>query len=69
MAWTQEDLDAVDVALRSNVRKVTFADGRSTEYQNAGEMLQVRKAIKDELVATAASGTPRTRVVVGRVRR
>lgn len=53
MAWTQADLDAVDLALRNNVRKVTFADGRSTEYQDADQMLAVRREIKSELLASS----------------
>lgn len=53
MAWVQADLDAIDAALKNNVRKVTFADGRSTEYQNAADMLAVRKTIKAELLASS----------------
>jgi len=66
MAWSQTDLDRLDAALANNVRKVTFADGRSTEYQNADQMLAVRKAIRAELLGSASS-SGRTRAVVGRV--
>lgn len=68
MAWTRADLDAIDAALKSNVRKVTFADGRSTEYQDADQMLQVRREIKAEVLADESRVQPRTRVVRGRVR-
>ncbi len=64
MAWKQADLDAVDSALKSNVRKVTFADGRSTEYQTSGELLSVRNAIKAELDREAVRGGGRTRIVL-----
>jgi hypothetical protein len=67
MAWSQADLDAIDTALKSNLRKVTFADGRSTEYQNADQMLAVRREVKAELVGS--SGGARVRRVVGRMRR
>jgi len=69
MAFTQADLSKIDAAITSNVRKVTFADGRSTEYQNVGEMLAVRKAIVDELAASSPMAKARVRTVVGRVRR
>ena len=69
MAWTQEERDAGDTALKSNVRKVTFADGRSTEYQNSGELLSVRNTIKAELDQAAVRGSRRTRSVVLRTLR
>ncbi|AOF95742.1 phage head-tail joining protein [Sphingobium sp. RAC03] len=69
MAWTQADLDKIDIALSSNVRKVTFADGRSTEFQNADQMLAVRREIKAELLASASQITPRVRTVVARMHR
>lgn len=69
MAWTQDDLDKVDTAIATGVRKVTFADGRSTEYQNADQMLEVRREIRAELAAAASQVTPRTRTIVARSRR
>lgn len=68
MAWTQSDLDAVDAAIKNGVRRVTFADGRSTEYQTTGEMLTLRKTMKAELAASASQVNPR-RVTVARLRR
>lgn len=66
MAWSQTDLDKIDAALANNVRKVTFADGRTVEYQNADQMLAVRKAVKAEL---AASKTQVARATRGTMRR
>lgn len=68
MAWTQSDLDAVDAALKNGIRKVTFADGRSREYQSTSEMLTLRGQMKAELAAAASQVAPR-RITVARIRR
>lgn len=65
MAWTQTDLDTLDAAIVNGVRKVTFADGRSTEYQNVADMRLVRNDMKAELIAARGSTAPRT--TVGRI--
>lgn len=67
MAWTQSDLDAVDAAIKAGVKRVTFADGRSTEYQTTADMLALRKQMKAELAAAASQVNPR-RVTVARMR-
>lgn len=54
MAWTQADLDALNAAITSGVRRVTFADGRTTEYQTLREMLDLRSTMKGELLASAS---------------
>lgn len=69
MAWTQADLDAIDKAIGNNVRSVTFADGRRTEYQDADKMLQVRNAIRAEVLSTAATTQGRVRTTYARFRR
>lgn len=61
MAWSQTDLDKIDAALANNVRKVTFADGRTVEYQNADQMLAVRKSMKAELLASSTQVRRATR--------
>lgn len=61
MAWTQPDLDKIDAALANNVRKVTYADGRTIEYQNADQMLAVKKAMKAELAANRSQIVRATR--------
>lgn len=66
MAWSEQDLDKIDAALASNVRKVTYADGRTVEYQNADQMLAVRKSMKAEL---AAARTQVRRATRGKMRR
>lgn len=61
MAWSQTDLDKLDAAIARNVRRVTFADGRTVEYQNADQMLAVRKTMKAELTAAASQVRRATR--------
>lgn len=61
MAWQQSDLDALEAAIGSNVRKVTFADGRSREFHSPAEMLEVRREMKAELVAARSQTLRATR--------
>lgn len=68
MAWTQSDLDAVDTALKAGKKRVTFADGRTIEYQSTSEMLSLRSKMKEEIAASASQVKPR-RVTVARMRR
>jgi phage baseplate assembly protein gpV len=69
VAWTQTDLDRLDAALSGNVRSVTFADGRQVTYQDASQMIEVRKLIKAELLASASQVNPRIRATRGTMRR
>lgn len=48
-AYTEADLASVRAAIVSGVRKVTFADGRSTEYQNLDQLLAAEKVIMAQL--------------------
>jgi len=69
MAWSQTDLDRIDTAIANNVREVVYSDGRKVSYQDADKMLQVRNAIKAELLASASQIVPRTRATRGTMRR
>ena len=69
MAFQPADLDKIDAAILSGVKKVTFADGRSTEFHSLDEMRRLRGDIKAELGASASLVNPRVRTVVGRIRR
>ena len=69
MAYQPEDLDKIDAAILSGVKKVTFADGRSTEFHSLDELRRLRMDVKAELAASAAQVNPRVRTVVGRIRR
>jgi hypothetical protein len=63
MAFVPADLDIVEAALKSGVKRVTFADGRTTEYNDARALLEVRRAIETEisLAARSAAGIRRKR--------
>ncbi len=69
MAFQPADLDKIDAAILSGVKKVTFADGRATEFHSLDEMRRLRADIKAELGAAASQIIPRVRSVVGRIRR
>lgn len=69
MAWQQSDLDTLDTAIASNVRSVTFADGRQTTFHDVDKMLAVRKQMKAEFAAAASQVAPQTRFSVARFRR
>jgi hypothetical protein len=63
MAWTQSDLDRIDAAIASGVRKVTFADGRQTEYHDLNAMMAARRVVATQLkmAAESTSGAIRRR--------
>jgi len=63
MAWQQSDLDRLDAAMSSGVKKVTFADGRSREFQDLGEMTKLRTLMKAELAEASSQVAPRRTVV------
>ncbi|MCA0275860.1 MAG: hypothetical protein LCH86_07650 [Proteobacteria bacterium] len=48
MAWTQSDLDRIEKAIASGVRKVRFQT-HEAEYQSMREMLLARDVIKSEI--------------------
>jgi hypothetical protein len=67
MAYTQADLDALSAAILGGIKKVTFADGRSTEYQTLADMRALRDDIKAELVIERLKASPPLRTTVGRI--
>jgi hypothetical protein len=69
MPFQQSDLDKLDAAITAGVKKVTFADGRSTEYHSLDEMRRLRADVKAELSASSSQVSRRNRFIVGRVRR
>jgi hypothetical protein len=69
MAFQQSDLDRLDTAIASGIRKVTFADGRATEYQNLSDMVAARTTIENALAKAASGSSRRRRFIVGRIGR
>ena len=68
MAWQQSDLDALDAAMVSGIRSITFADGRKKEFQTLADMRDLRKDMKAELAGASAGSSRRNRIIVGRTR-
>lgn len=58
MAWTQTQLDAVEVAIASGELTVRFGD-RTVTYRSMDELLQARGVIRDSLAAEGGSATDR----------
>jgi len=48
MAFTQQQLDALDAAIASGSKKVKYAD-KEVEYQSIADMLRVRDLMAQEL--------------------
>ena len=48
MAWTTDDLEALESAMAQGVRKVEYND-RTVEYRSLNEMKQLRELIKRSL--------------------
>ena len=56
MAFSSEDLTAIEKAIKSGVRTVKI-DGKEVTYASLPEMLQVRDLIRKELGQTSTSST------------
>lgn len=63
MAFTTDDLASIDTAIASGIKRVTFADGRTTEYQTTDSMLAARAMMVSSInqAANVAAGRPRKR--------
>lgn len=48
MAWTQNDVDVLDNAIKKGIRTVSYPTG-SVTYHSLAEMLQLREAMKAEV--------------------
>lgn len=46
MAFTQDDLAAIDEALSSGALEVQFADGKRVRYRGVAELLRAKAAIE-----------------------
>lgn len=67
MAFTSTDVARLEAAIAAGVRRVTFADGRSTEYQSADHMLAALKVMRSDVAGEAIGGQRRRRVTILRV--
>lgn len=58
MAFTQQQLDALETAIASGTLEVRVGD-KSVRYQSMAELIKARDLIRDQL--TASSDSPRSR--------
>jgi hypothetical protein len=56
MAWTTQQLAALETEIAQGTTRVTF-EGRTVEYRSLAEMIRLRDLMRREL-ATAASAPP-----------
>ncbi len=54
MAFTADDLTALDEALKAGVRRVQYRD-RTVEYQSVKDMIAARNVIKAEIEGAPAA--------------
>lgn len=54
MAWTTSDVEALEAAIKSGVRTVSYAD-RTVTYHSLDEMLRLRSVMKNDVAANAGS--------------
>lgn len=57
MAFSSNDLAALDAAIRSGTKRVTYGD-RTVEYHSMNEMLQLRDRMRAEIDASARGPAP-----------
>lgn len=60
MAFTQNDVDALDAAIKAGVRKVKY-DNEEVEYHSLDEMLRLRATMRNEVAV--AGGKKRNKVL------
>jgi hypothetical protein len=58
MAWTQQQLEAVEAAIASGELTVRFGD-RTVTYRSMDELLQARAVIQEALAAESGTTTDR----------
>ncbi|HOQ47662.1 MAG TPA: hypothetical protein PK157_20295 [Bryobacteraceae bacterium] len=58
MAWTQQQLDAIEAAIASGELTVHFGD-RTVTYRSMDDLLKARVVIKDALASDAGTAPDR----------
>ena len=54
MAYTQADLDTIDNAIKTGVRRVRL-NGREQEFHSAGDLLKLREHVQNEVSRTTGT--------------
>jgi hypothetical protein len=55
MAWTTQQLAALEAAIAQGTTRVTF-DGRTVEYRSLAEMIRLRDLMRRDLATMAPPG-------------
>lgn len=63
MAWTQTDIDALKAAIKTGVRRVTYAD-QTIEYQDMTSMIRALKLMEAEVTQINGTGTSGRTILV-----
>lgn len=61
MAFTQSDIDTLDLAIKSGELSVRFSDGREVTYRSISDLQKARAMMQSEV--GTATGTRRIRQV------
>ncbi len=64
MAWSQSDVSALETAIKTGVKRVTYHD-HTAEYHSLTEMLQLLDRMRAEV--RAASGAVGSAIFAGRI--
>lgn len=54
MAWTQDDVDALDEAYRGGEKSITTSDGKRVDLRGVDEYMRLRKAMLAEVNASSS---------------
>lgn len=59
MAFTQSDLDVLDMALASGESEVEFADGSRVRYRSVAALKEARAFVAEQIAKAAGKRRPR----------
>ncbi|WP_238535631.1 phage head-tail joining protein [Paraburkholderia phytofirmans] len=63
MAFTQQNLDAIEKAIATGTLSVEY-NGKRITYRSMGDLLKARDVIKTELLKQQAPGVPRSSIAI-----
>jgi hypothetical protein len=63
MAFTQQNLDAIEKAIATGTLSVEF-NGKRVTYRSMSDLLKARDVIKSELASQSATRVPRSSVAI-----
>lgn len=52
MAWTQDDVDALDTAYQGGARKITSSDGKTVEFHSIADYIRLRQMMLAEVLGS-----------------